>query len=229
MTTTEQPLDAVIFDLDGTLIDSAPDIAAAVNLFLTSTGWDAQDTDFIEQFIGYGPRKLLVDLFQHIGHPVDDKTVETAQAAYLENYWQSPARHTRYFDHVKEDLETLADSGLRMGICTNKPHALTQRVLDALGLSSVFEVAIGADAVPACKPDPGHLIAVAEQMSLSTGSWAYVGDTKVDQSTATDANVPFYAVPWGGGSKLDVPDGHRLNRLSDLLQVRAQSKSERVL
>ena len=226
MSNTDQHLEAVIFDLDGTLIDSAPDIAAAVNQYLISSGWNAQDTDFIEQYIGFGPRKLLLDIFEHIGHPTDDKSVDLAHKAYLENYWQSPAKGTRFFDHVKEDLGALARSGLRMGICTNKPHALTQRVLDALGLSSVFETAIGADAVPVCKPDPGHLIAVAEKMALQSGRWAYVGDTKVDQLTAKDANVPFYAVPWGGGSALDVPDGHRLARLSDLMQVRSQAGTE---
>lgn len=226
MTNTHQRFDAVIFDLDGTLIDSAPDIAAAVNQYLVSSGWDAQDTDFIAQFIGFGPRKLLLDIFDRIGHPTDDAAVYLAHAAYLENYWQSPATHTRFFDHVKGDLEALADGGLRMGVCTNKPHALAQRVLDTLGLSPLFEVAIGADAVPACKPDPGHLIAVAQKMSLPSGRWAYVGDTKVDQSTAREADVPFYAVPWGGGMALDVPDGHRLARLSDLLQVRPYAKAE---
>lgn len=225
MTNPHHNFDAVIFDLDGTLIDSAPDIAAAVNLYLTSSGWGAQDTDFIEQFIGYGPRKLLLDIFDHIGHPTDDASVDHAHKAYLNNYWQAPATHTRFFDHVQEDLAELADSGLRMGICTNKPHALTQRVLDALGLASIFEVAIGADAVPACKPDPAHLMAVAQKMSLTGGRWAYVGDTKVDQSTARDADVPFYAVPWGGGLALDVPDGHRLTRLSDLLQARAHAST----
>ncbi|MCI2395055.1 HAD-IA family hydrolase [Aliiroseovarius sediminis] len=226
MTKNDQHLDAVIFDLDGTLIDSAPDIAAAVNQYLTSSGWGAQDTDFIEQFIGFGPRKLLLDIFEHIGHPTDDDAVDHAHKAYLDNYWQSPAKHTRFFDHVKEDLQTLARSGLRMGICTNKPHALTQRVLEALGLSAIFEVAIGADAVPACKPDPGHLIAVADKMVVKPGRWAYVGDTKVDQATATGANVPFYAVPWGGGMALDVPEGHRLARLSDLMQVRVHAGTE---
>lgn len=210
---------AIIFDLDGTLIDSAPDIAAAVNRYLTEAGWPAQDTKFVEQFIGYGSRKLLFDIFARIGHPTDEASLAAAQTAYLENYSEAPATHTRFFAHVREDLKTLAETGLRLGICTNKPHDLTGRVLEALRLSHLFDAAIGADAVPACKPDPGHLLAVAERMSLPVGSWVYVGDTVVDQNTARAANVPFYSVPWGGGSGLDVAEGLRLTRLSDLLAI----------
>ena len=77
---------------------------------------------------------------------------------------------------------------------------------------------MGAYEVPACKPDPGHLIAVAEAMELESGTWAYVGDTRVDQATAAAARVPFYAVPWGGGAGVEVAQGHRLTRLADLLQ-----------
>jgi phosphoglycolate phosphatase len=207
---------AVIFDLDGTLIDSAPDIAAAVNRYLFENGWPEQDVDFIERFIGYGPRKLLVDVFEVIGHPKDDAAVKAAHEAYLSNYRDAPAERTRFYPHVREDLEALRAAGLRLGICTNKPHELTGKVLDAVGIAPLFEVAIGADAVPACKPDPGHLVAVAKAMGLETHEFAYVGDTVVDQNTAQAAGAAFFCVPWGGGSGLEVNASQRLTRLADI-------------
>lgn len=218
---------AVIFDLDGTLIDSAPDIAAAVNRYLTQTGWPEQDVALIERFIGYGPRKLLGDVFEIVGHPTDEVSMQRAHLAYLATYSAAPAERTVFYPHVREDLEGLRAAGLRLGICTNKPHALTQKVLQSLDIASLFEVAIGADAVPACKPDPGHLLAVAKGMGLDDGEFVYVGDTVVDLNTAEAAGAPFFCVPWGGGGDLKIASSQRLTRLSDIFD--RLNLSERVL
>lgn len=207
---------AVVFDLDGTLIDSAPDIAAAVNRYLADNGWPELDVALVEKFTGYGPRKLLEDVFQMVGHPTDEASLRAAHLAYLANYSDAPAERTVFYPHVWEDLVALRAEGLRMGICTNKPHELTQRVLGALEIASLFEVAIGADAVPACKPDPGHLIAVTDAMGLTCDEIAFVGDTIVDQNTARAAGATFFSVPWGGGSELEVMASCRLTRLSDI-------------
>lgn len=219
MTVRTNPVKAVIFDLDGTLINSAPDIAAALNKCLVDTGWQTLDVATIEAFIGHGPRRLILDVFGHIGHPDDDVAVDRAHLAYLENYRQNPAGQTEFFPNVRRDLESLAKAGLRLGICTNKPHEMTGRVLSALGMGHLFEAAIGADAVPDCKPHPGHLQAVAAQMNLSPGDYVYVGDTVVDQATAQAADVPFYVVPWGGGAEVDVAPVYRLRGLADLLKL----------
>ena len=217
----DHPYSALIFDLDGTLIDSAPDIAAAVNVYMASRGWPQQDVHFVERFIGNGPRRLLLDMFTELGLPADGATISEAHRTYLEAYNESPARLTRFFSHVEEDLKALHRAGFQLGICTNKPHQLTIKILDILGIGHLFSAVLGADAVPACKPDPGHLTAVARKMGLDGSGWAYVGDTGVDQATATAAGAPFFVVPWGGGALVDVEDGFRLRRLSDLLSSRA--------
>lgn len=209
---------AFIFDLDGTLIDSAPDIAAALSKGFAANGWPELDPRYVEQFIGNGPRRLILDILEDKCIAYDGEAVERAFEGYLQAYLDDPAGRTQFFAHVPEDLAALRQAGARLGICTNKNHAVTGRVLEQLGLADLFDAAIGADAVPASKPDPGHLMAVAEAMALEPGSWAYVGDTNVDRATAEAAGVPFYVVPWGAGASVDVPVGHRLTRLADLLQ-----------
>ena len=209
---------AIIFDLDGTLIDSAPDIAAALSVGFVANGWPELDPRHVERFTGNGPRRLIADLLDDLGIAHDQAAVDRAFQLYLQAYLENPADRTQFYAHVLEDLQAMRAAGLRLGICTNKNNAVTGQVLDRLGLSDFFDAAIGADAVPSCKPDPGHLLAVADAMGLAPGSWAYVGDTRVDQATARAAGVPFYVVPWGGGPGVEVPPGHRLTRLADLLQ-----------
>lgn len=217
---TIRDCEGLIFDLDGTLIDSAPDIAAGVNDYFAEQGWPHLEVAFVERFIGNGPRRLLLDMMLELGLPRDDDSVDRAVKGYLAAYERTPSRHTKFYDDVKQDLHLLHDHGFRMGICTNKPHRLTLRILDILGIGQLFTAVAGADDVPACKPDPIHLLTVATRMRLEPGRWVYVGDTTVDQTTAARAGVPFYAVPWGTGRHLDVAADCRLTRLSDLTSLR---------
>lgn len=211
---------ALIFDLDGTLIDSAPDITKALNVGFAANGWPSLETDHVEQFIGNGPRRLITDILDDLVVAYDDAAVQRAFDGYLQAYMDDPAGLTRFFPHVREDLHALHAAGVRLGICTNKSHAVTGRVLEQLGLSGLFDAALGADAVTACKPDPRHLLAVAQAMELGSQDWAYVGDTAVDQAAARGAGVPFFVVPWGGGAKVEISPRQRLSRLADLLQHR---------
>ena len=217
MTQTQHAFTALIFDLDGTLIDSAPDMAAAVNLYLIAQDWPAQKTAYVERFIGHGPRRLLEDMFTDLGLPTDAASIDTAHAAFMAQYWQSPTRLTRFYPDVLADLHSLHGAGFALGICTNKPQALTLRILEQLSITPLFSAVFGADAVPACKPDPGHLLAVSRKMGLKPGTWAYVGDSGIDQATALAAGVPFFVVPWGRGNSVKVDARYRLNRLRDFV------------
>ncbi|WP_127142663.1 HAD-IA family hydrolase [Pelagibacterium montanilacus] len=220
------PYAALIFDLDGTLVDSAPDITAAVNVCFAARGWPQLDVRYVERYIGNGSRRLIGDILEDQGLPASPETITEVARAYIAQYSEHPAEKSTLFPNVREDLEGFRNAGIRLGICTNKPHALTGRVLEALKLSDLFEAYVGADAVPASKPDPGHLLAVAEKMDLGESAWAYVGDTGIDKRTAVGAKVPFFVVPWGTGPLVEVEDRQRLTRLADLLTLAGKHKAQ---
>ncbi len=217
MTAKKRPTKAVIFDLDGTLIDSAPDIAAAVNKVVRGMGGRSLSVDYVERFIGDGSRSMLRRIFEDNGFDTDPAFVEAKLLAYLEHYRAEPVVNTRFYPHVKEDLFALRAAGLRLGVCTNKPHALTEVVLEQLGVAEIFDAVRGADAVKNRKPHGDHLLAVIDALGLVSEEILYVGDTEIDRACAHALGAAFFIVNWGGG--LRIPDGAdaRIARLSDLL------------
>lgn len=209
---------AIIFDLDGTLINSAPDIAHAFNKAIGEKGYKPLETQYIEKFIGHGPRRLIHDIFDDLTIPYDTDLVGELLAQYRQNYHANPVQKTEFFPHVQEDLQRLRDSGLALGICTNKPHDLTAIVLQKLAIKDYFQTFYGADAVQHCKPHANHLQTVMQHMGVDCTTTFYVGDTEVDRQCAHAAKTPFFMVPWGGGVHMPPHQDNKINRLSDLLE-----------
>ncbi len=177
----------IVFDLDGTLIDSAPDIRAAANVMLAGEGAEPLDLPTTVSFIGNGIPKLVERAMRARGLPEAEHARLTQ--AMLAAYDKDPATLTRLYPGLDALLPALREGGHKLGVCTNKPLAPTRQILDIFGITGLFDVIIGGDTLPVKKPDPAPLEAAFA--ALGDGVRLYVGDSEVDAETAERANVPF--------------------------------------
>ncbi|MGH1457793.1 MAG: phosphoglycolate phosphatase [Paracoccaceae bacterium] len=179
----------IVFDLDGTLIDSAPDIHAAANAVLAEAGAAPISLADTRRFIGNGAPTFVARMRAARGLP--EKAQAPLYAAFAERYAQA-VELTKAYAGVCSALEALAGQGHRMGICTNKPLIPTRAVMDHLGLSAHFAAIYGGDSLPVHKPDPAPLRACFKE--LAGGEVApqiYIGDSEVDAETAQRAGLRF--------------------------------------
>lgn len=179
---------AVAFDLDGTLIDSAPDLHAAANRMLAELGRPGLDLAQVTSFIGNGVPKLVERCLDATGGTGGLHT--DALARFRRHYDAAPADLTRPWDGVTEALAALRQAGLPLGICTNKPEAPARKLLGLLGMDS-FGSVIGGDTLPEHKPQPETLLRCLSDLGAGPESALYVGDSETDAETAANAGVPF--------------------------------------
>lgn len=177
---------AVVFDLDGTLIDSLPDIAAAANALLADHAMPPLPQQQIGSFVGMGERVFLDRLIAATA--LDGTAYDALLEEFVAIYKQSTGR-TTVFPGVVAALEALRADGIKLGICTNKPSGPLGAVLSAVDLARWFDVIVAGDTLPVRKPDPAPLRLAFERMGATEG--VYVGDSDVDAETAQRATVPF--------------------------------------
>ena len=181
-----RPLPPVVFDLDGTLIDSVPDLMAAVNRMLTDEGLPEMARAEVQSYVGDGAPVLVGRVMAARGLP--EARHQELTERIVADYTDHSAEATKVYPNVRAALNTLAHTGHALGICTNKPIGATRAVLEALGLSDIFSVVIGGDSLPECKPNPTPLHAAFAAIG---GPGLYVGDSEVDARTALAAELPF--------------------------------------
>ena len=177
---------ALVFDLDGTLIDSLPAISGSVNAMLADMGCAPLPVTQIRGFIGKGAPDLVKKVIA--ATDLSDDTFVTALSTMMGHYAKAHDGNIP-FDHMVDTLEGLRAAGYGLGICTNKPSTATQAVLDHLGLTDLFDVVISGDSLPQRKPHPAPLHAAFDAMGRANR--IYIGDSEVDAETATAAEVPF--------------------------------------
>jgi phosphoglycolate phosphatase len=181
---------AVIFDLDGTLIDSAPDIWAAANAVLEEAGLPVVSFAQSRGFIGRGAR-VFVERMEHAVTGSNDP----ARTAHLHtrflHFYERAHENTRIYPHVPDVLEGLRSDGLVLGLCTNKPFAPTEAVLCHLGWAGLFQAVVGGDTLAVAKPDPAPLHEVINRLGFGVAEIAYIGDSETDAETAERAGAHF--------------------------------------
>jgi phosphoglycolate phosphatase len=193
----QERFDAVVFDLDGTLVDTAPDILAYLNEMLAELGRPGLDLDALRSMVGDGVRTLLIRGLEASGGVPDDLDIEALFHRYLQRYAEEPVRQSRPYPGIVDTLESLASAGIRLGVCTNKPQSPTDRLLQRLDLDRFFPVAIGGDALRIKKPDPAHLLAVLDGLEVRPGRAALIGDSETDRKTAAAAGIPSILMSYG--------------------------------
>ena len=175
----------VAFDLDGTLIDSAPDIHAIANRVLAAEGLAPLSMAEARNFLGRGAANFVAQMRDARGIPESEQA--QLLAAFLGHY-QGAVGLTRLYPGVVPALEALQADGHRLVLCTNKPEAPTRFVLDHFGLARFFGIVVGGDTLPVRKPDPAPLTAAWGTLK---GTRIFVGDSEIDAETAQAAGVPF--------------------------------------
>jgi phosphoglycolate phosphatase len=188
---------AAIFDLDGTLIDTAPDLARATNHVLASEGRRHVSIAEIRPFVGRGARRMIERGFAATGAPAEPHRMESHYHAFIAYYSENIAVDSRPFPGTLELLDRLDEAGVKLGICTNKQERLSLRLLDRLGLTQRFGAIIGADTIGISKPDPAPYREAVTRLGASGGGSVMIGDSETDILTARAAGVPVIAVTFG--------------------------------
>lgn len=211
--------DAVVFDLDGTLIDSEPDLRAALNRTLVAYGRQPVERPAVIMMIGDGVPKLVERGFDATGGPPGGG-LEAAIEKFLQFYEGNAAELSELFPGAAQTLELLRDSGLKLGICTNKPERPTREILAAFTIADHFDAVVGGDTLPGIrKPDGRHLAAVLQELGVVRERALMVGDNHNDAGTAAALGMPFIAVSFGyARGPVSELDAHRvIDHFDDLL------------
>jgi phosphoglycolate phosphatase len=184
-----------VFDLDGTLVDSAPDIHAALDRLMAARGLPPFTRPEVLRMVGDGVKVLVERALAARGQGFDP----AALAAFSADYTAHAAVETALFPGMAEALEALQATGWRLAICTNKPAAATAALLRALGLERRFAAVGGGDSFPVRKPDPGHLLATLRAAGGAPDRAVMVGDHRNDVLAAAGAGLPCVFAGWGYG------------------------------
>ncbi|WP_429910515.1 HAD-IA family hydrolase [Glycocaulis sp.] len=179
---------SIAFDLDGTLVDTAPDLVRALNESIAPFGLDPVPVSDVRAMVGRGARALIVRAFERAGAVLEPDMAESALSHFLMTYGADIAAHSRPFEGVETALDVLSASGARLSVCTNKPSALARQLMDALNLTERFERITGPEDAPAKKPDPSHLLAAAGEGDVRRFI-ALVGDSEPDALAARGAGT----------------------------------------
>lgn len=188
---------AIVWDLDGTLVDSAPDLASALNTVLELRGFFTLSITEVRAMIGNGVPKLVERGFNAVGVRPDPAQLDELVAMFVKEYKTCATDNTRPYPGIVEALQEIQNMNIPMGVCTNKPEAFTQQILEGLGLSGYFSSVVGGDSTSTRKPDPEPVLACLRGLVSEPVSSLMIGDSVHDVHAAHAAGVTIGVVPWG--------------------------------
>lgn len=191
----QAPGPALIFDLDGTLADTSPDLLGATNAVLAARDRPLLDLAHLRHLVGFGARALIAQAMEASGAPVAEEEMPTLVEIFLDHYRAHIADETRLFPQVAETLDALKARGAKLGVLTNKPQELTDPLLPMLGLDGLFAAIYGAGRKPYAKPDPRIFHDVVAD--CGGGRAVMIGDSITDLNTARAAGVPCILMSYG--------------------------------
>jgi phosphoglycolate phosphatase len=187
----------LVFDLDGTLAQTAPDIMGTLNHLLAREGLAPLPLSKAGMLVGAGARALLQRGFQVAGQPLSEPKLDALFADFLIHYFDHVADHSYMFEGAVPALETLAAKGHRLAVCTNKPERHAVKLLEILQVQPFFAAITGRDTFDFCKPDPRHLFETIRLAGGDAGRAIMIGDSRTDIDTARAAGLPVIGVPFG--------------------------------
>lgn len=188
---------AIVWDLDGTLVDSAPDLASALNTVLDKRGFFTLSISEVRLMIGNGVPKLVERGFNAVGVRPDPAQLDELIAIFVKEYKACATDNTRPYPGVVEALQEIHSMNIPMGVCTNKPEAFTRQILEGLGLANYFSSVVGGDTTSTRKPDPQPVLSCLRGLVSEPASSLMIGDSIHDVHAAHAAGVVVGVVPWG--------------------------------
>lgn len=187
----------IVFDLDGTLVDTADDLIASINHALAGEGMRPADPAWLRPYAGHGGKAMIERVFSLERRLLKPETTERLVRLFLDHYAESIPGVSRPYAGALAALDRFSGIGARLAICTNKPQAFADRLIGALGLAERFATICGADAFPFRKPDPRHLTETILRAGGDPSHALMVGDSRTDVDTARNAGIPVVAVSFG--------------------------------
>jgi len=194
--------DAYLFDLDGTLVDTAPDINAALNHSLRQAGLPEVDEALTRHWVGHGSRVLISQALQH--HHVSEMDVDALLDPFLDYYGSNLSTHSLIYPGVTDTLTTLRRRGAKLAVVTNKMTQLSVPLLEGIGLAALFDLVVCGDTASAPKPDPAPVQLCLDTFAVSAAATLFVGDSETDVNAARAAGVDVVCVRDGYNHGVDV-------------------------
>ena len=208
-----KPYDLILFDLDGTLVETAPEICDAVNDTLQHFNFASVSQGQVNDWIGHGTLELLIQALAFV-QGISDATVRSSErladiaAVFKTHYRARCGTRSHCYPHVVETLHRLKSQGVLLGVVTNKEGAYTQTVLDAHALTPLFDCVISGDTLPTKKPRPDGVLSCLVRFQVTADRTLFVGDSSIDVATARNAGVAVWVVPYGYNMGAAIADSH---------------------